>query len=573
VAPPGTRSALFSLSSGAHGVAHGVFDDVDVEDAVVADSIAPETTLICPPYLAMNGCDELSPDGASASFYFDASEQSSFECSLDDREYAPCSSAGFAPVSYSGLSDGLHTFRVRAIDRAGNTDPTPAEQTWTVTPPGFSIEASPSRVSVMQGTGADAFVQTTQTSGPPDTIDLTAEVQPAGRGVTASFSPSTIWAGSRAYLGVGAAADTPPGDYTITVIATGTRSTHTTTLTVTVTSADSPTPSPTPTPTPTSRPTPTPTFTPSPTPTPSPTGCAAGNGTDVQIPDLSTVESAITISGCPGNASGGATVDVHIVHTYIGDLIITLVAPDGSTHILQSRAGGSADNIDQTYIVNLSSEPADGIWRLRVQDAAAADVGRIDSWTIDVDGPAPTPSQTPTPTSTATPGTPTPTSTPPATPTPTPGSPGCAATNSSDVPVPDLSTVESPITIVGCPGNASASATVEVHIVHTYIGDLIVTLIAADGSTYVLHNRAGGSTDNIDQTYTVNLSPEPANGTWRLRVQDAAAVDVGRIDSWTLNLGPATPARTLRRGHQPLSATPDTGPSPTRSPTQRGGRP
>ena len=57
---------------------------------------------------------------------------------------------------------------------------------------------------------------------------------------------------------------------------------------------------------------------------------------------------------------------------------------------------------------------------------------------------------------------------------------------------------------------------------HTYIGDLIVSLIAPDGSTYVLHSRAGGSADNIDQTYRVNLSSEPANGTWRLRVQDAA---------------------------------------------------
>ena len=90
---------------------------------------------------------------------------------------------------------------------------------------------------------------------------------------------------------------------------------------------------------------------------------------------------------------------------------------------------------------------------------------------------------------------------------------------------------------------------------HTYIGDLLVTLVAPDGSTYVLHNRAGGSTDNIDQTYTVNLSSEPANGTWRLRVQDAAAADVGRIDSWTINLG-AGPAPTP--SPTPTPRVPDT---------------
>jgi subtilisin-like proprotein convertase family protein len=110
------------------------------------------------------------------------------------------------------------------------------------------------------------------------------------------------------------------------------------------------------------------------------------------------------------------------------------------------------------------------------------------------------------------------------------------ATNGADVQIADLSTVESSIAVPGCAGNASANASVEVHVVHTYIGDLVVTLVAPDGSAYTLHNRAGGSTDNIDQTHTVNLSSESANGTWKLRVQDAAGGDVGRIDSWTVRL-------------------------------------
>jgi hypothetical protein len=127
---------------------------------------------------------------------------------------------------------------------------------------------------------------------------------------------------------------------------------------------------------------------------------------------------------------------------------------------------------------------------------------------------------------------------PPATPTPTPTPTptGCSGTNGADVPIADLSTAESPIRISGCPGNASAAATVEVHILHTFIGDLVVNLVAPDGSTYLLHNRAGGGTDNINQTYTVNLSSEPREGTWRLRVQDTAFADVGRIDSWTISL-------------------------------------
>ncbi|WP_414636052.1 proprotein convertase P-domain-containing protein [Actinophytocola sp.] len=92
------------------------------------------------------------------------------------------------------------------------------------------------------------------------------------------------------------------------------------------------------------------------------------------------------------------------------------------------------------------------------------------------------------------------------------------------------------MTASGVPGNALASSTVEVHIVHTYRGDLVVDLVAPDGSTYNLLNRSGDSADNVDQIFAVNLSSEVANGTWNLRVRDAAAQDVGRIDRWKLTL-------------------------------------
>ncbi|WP_245563512.1 trypsin-like serine protease [Longispora albida] len=117
-----------------------------------------------------------------------------------------------------------------------------------------------------------------------------------------------------------------------------------------------------------------------------------------------------------------------------------------------------------------------------------------------------------------------------------PGGCGKSFTNGTDVAIPDNTTVTSSVAASGCTGNASGSSKVEVHIVHTYIGDLVVSLVAPDGSAYVLHNRAGGSADNINTTYTVNLSGEVANGTWKLRVQDAAAQDIGKIDTWTLTV-------------------------------------
>ena len=79
-------------------------------------------------------------------FEFASSEKhSSFECKLDDGDYEACSS----PRGYPGLDDGAHRFRVRAIDRAGNPDPSPASRKWTVdtNPPETAIENGPRHVS------------------------------------------------------------------------------------------------------------------------------------------------------------------------------------------------------------------------------------------------------------------------------------------------------------------------------------------------------------------------------------------------------------------------------------------
>ncbi|HEV8692969.1 MAG TPA: proprotein convertase P-domain-containing protein [Lysobacter sp.] len=111
---------------------------------------------------------------------------------------------------------------------------------------------------------------------------------------------------------------------------------------------------------------------------------------------------------------------------------------------------------------------------------------------------------------------------------------GQTYTNSTDYPINDNSTVESPITVSGRSGNAPSSTPVAVNIVHTYIGDLKVDLVAPDGSVYTLHNHSGGSADNINQTYNVNLSTEPLNGTWKLRVNDNANLDTGYINSWSI---------------------------------------
>ncbi|MFC9505667.1 S8 family peptidase [Streptomyces sp. NPDC057002] len=113
--------------------------------------------------------------------------------------------------------------------------------------------------------------------------------------------------------------------------------------------------------------------------------------------------------------------------------------------------------------------------------------------------------------------------------------PGPRFENTADQAIADNATAESPVTVSGVSGNAPSALAVEVHIVHTYIGDLQVQLIAPDGTAYTLKGYGtGGSADNIDTTYSVNASAETANGTWTLRVSDNARLDTGRIDAWAL---------------------------------------
>ena len=108
--------------------------------------------------------------------------------------------------------------------------------------------------------------------------------------------------------------------------------------------------------------------------------------------------------------------------------------------------------------------------------------------------------------------------------------------SSSAVTIVDRSTVESPIVISGRSGNAGSAVPVTVNITHTYKGDLKVDLVGPSGTLYNIHNRTGGSADNVQGTFNFNLSSQPISGTWRLRVYDAASGDVGTINSWSITL-------------------------------------
>lgn len=211
----------------------------------------------------------------------------------------------------------------------------------------------------------------------------------------------------------------------------------------------------------------------------------------------------------------------------VNDLTLRVVAPNGTVYWGNnglnegnwSTPGGVANTVDTVENVFVQN-PAPGTWTIEVSAGTLGADGHVETAATDADYALVVTAKVGTP----------PTGTPTASPTSAPR----RFTNDTDFPINDNTTIESPITVTGIPGNAPPNLQVDVNITHTYRGDLVVTLVAPDGSTYVLHNRAGGSADNLVQVFPVDASSEVANGTWRLRVSDQAAIDVGTLNTWSL---------------------------------------
>lgn len=82
---------------------------------------------------------------------------------------------------------------------------------------------------------------------------------------------------------------------------------------------------------------------------------------------------------------------------------------------------------------------------------------------------------------------------------------------------------------------------VSIDIGHLNIGDLKVELTSPGGRKAVLHNRAGGSQDNLVKTFDSDSAPalavmigQPLKGNWGLTVKDLARGNVGKLNKWSL---------------------------------------
>lgn len=214
-------------------------------------------------------------------------------------------------------------------------------------------------------------------------------------------------------------------------------------------------------------------------------------------------------------------VDVDISHTYIGDLIVTLISPSGAQAIIHDKKGDYEDDLKATFdtsstpsLANLLGQQVKGKWTLEVKDVSAIDKGKLNSWGLEIIGSGGMSNE-------------------------------INAEDSESQKIPDKDAVGITRSLkIDAPGTVK-SVEVTVDITHTYIGDLVVTLQSPKGSRIVMHDNFGAGQDNIMKTYSSanvpdleELKGETIRGNWSLKVADMVAQDVGKLNRWSLKIIP-----------------------------------
>ncbi|MBK8167769.1 MAG: S8 family serine peptidase [bacterium] len=118
-------------------------------------------------------------------------------------------------------------------------------------------------------------------------------------------------------------------------------------------------------------------------------------GTPASIPDEDPA-GVTSVLYVPASAPITAvTVGVSLTHTWIGDLVVELTSPAGTTVRLHNRSGSSADNIAGTYgttlvvdgpgaLSDFVGENMGGNWTMFIADLAGSDVGTLNSWSLNI---------------------------------------------------------------------------------------------------------------------------------------------------------------------------------------------
>lgn len=236
----------------------------------------------------------------------------------------------------------------------------------------------------------------------------------------------------------------------------------------------------------------------------------------LDIPDNSRQGVVSTVSLPDAGPIRSLNVSASVSHPFVGDLVVTLEAPGGQRVVLHDRAGAGAKDLATTWdatsapqLQALVGTPCAGTWTLRVADHAVCDVGRFETWAMDVEVGEPRPSVR----MEAAPGTMIPA-----------GDPAGLSVRLDQA----------------TPGTLSALV-LDVDITHAHVGDLIVALRGPTGKRVTVQRRRGGGADRLITSFGSGegqvLAPFvglEGLGTWTLQVSDREGHDAGKLNSVAL---------------------------------------
>jgi subtilisin-like proprotein convertase family protein len=124
------------------------------------------------------------------------------------------------------------------------------------------------------------------------------------------------------------------------------------------------------------------------------------------------------------------------------------------------------------------------------------------------------------------------------------GEPQLVAATGLPMPIKDKGSITIPLNVSGGAWTAGTKvhrASIKIAATHTYVGDLMISLVSPAGKKVVVYDGEGSGDDvNVDLDLTDALSSEAGKGTWNLVVEDQYEVDTGNVNLVEFNVTPAS---------------------------------
>jgi len=234
---------------------------------------------------------------------------------------------------------------------------------------------------------------------------------------------------------------------------------------------------------------------------------------DLQIPDNDKNGLIDTIKMQRDLTVKAVEIAVNVNHPYNGDVSIELHGPNGKSVNVHGPTRKPGANIKETFTGEkfevFKGIKSRGDWKIKVIDSGARDNGSLVDWTLYLK---------------------------------------LANSKKSEIFISDEESLSS---VQYChQGDQVQEISINAHVEHGFVGDLVLDLVSPSGKTVNLQTKAGGGNKEIKTTFGQDVLKEmvgeASKGKWSMKINDTMPRDSGRLVSWKLNLKtgkPAAPAK------------------------------